>query len=240
MEASRTAHRGRQGRLRRRSAVTRDELRAAMDGAFRPQAQHPAASPRPRNTRRGRDHIKPVFRVPSTADQDAVRPLVGSVPPDRTSFKRIIQANGAAPARCRMTTRQLDRYCLWGRSAGVGSRDGAHGVGAVFGSCARGDWGVGSDLDIVVVLRSSDVAFTRRALAVDATALPVPADVLVYTVAEWDAPDRPAFLDASARKWYGSSAMKRHRLAAEPQPVSPGGGRTGTRAASASSAQARV
>ena len=65
-----------------------------------------------------------------------------------------------------------------------------------FGSYARGDWGVGSDLDVVVVLRRSDIPFTRRALGIDATALPVPADVLVYTVAEWEGPDRPAFLNA--------------------------------------------
>lgn len=55
-----------------------------------------------------------------------------------------------------------------------------------FGSYARGDWGVGSDVDIVVVVDRSDVPFTRRALAFDATSLPVPADVLVYTVDEME------------------------------------------------------
>ena len=55
------------------------------------------------------------------------------------------------------------------------------------GSYARGDWGVGSDLDVVIVLRATDLPFERRSAAWDATALPVPTDVLVYTEAEWDA-----------------------------------------------------
>ncbi len=54
-----------------------------------------------------------------------------------------------------------------------------------FGSYARGDWGPGSDLDIVVVVRSADQSFERRAARWDATELPVPADVLVYTQDEW-------------------------------------------------------
>jgi predicted nucleotidyltransferase len=33
-----------------------------------------------------------------------------------------------------------------------------------FGSYARGDWGVGSDLDVIAVVAFSDEAFTRRAL----------------------------------------------------------------------------
>lgn len=55
------------------------------------------------------------------------------------------------------------------------------------GSYARGDWGVGSDLDIVVVLRDTPLPFERRAIDWDATELPVPADVLVYTEPEWAA-----------------------------------------------------
>lgn len=56
-----------------------------------------------------------------------------------------------------------------------------------FGSYARGDAGVGSDLDLVAVVESSDIPFERRAAAWDLTALPVPAEVLVYTAAEWAA-----------------------------------------------------
>lgn len=54
-----------------------------------------------------------------------------------------------------------------------------------FGSYARGDWGVGSDLDLVIVVDRSDVPFQRRGAEWDATDLPVPADVLVYTQPEW-------------------------------------------------------
>jgi uncharacterized protein len=56
-----------------------------------------------------------------------------------------------------------------------------------FGSYARGDWGVGSDLDIVAVVATSGDSFDRRALRFDLTSLPVPADLLVYTEAEWQA-----------------------------------------------------
>ena len=54
-----------------------------------------------------------------------------------------------------------------------------------FGSYARNDWGVGSDIDLVLVVRESDKSFGRRALDFDATGLPVPAELLVYTQAEW-------------------------------------------------------
>jgi uncharacterized protein len=55
-----------------------------------------------------------------------------------------------------------------------------------FGSYARGDWGVGSDLDLVIVVESSEQPFERRAVEWDANELPVPADVLIYTQAEWE------------------------------------------------------
>jgi HEPN domain-containing protein len=55
------------------------------------------------------------------------------------------------------------------------------------GSYARGDWGVGSDIDLIIVLHTSDRPFIERGRAFDATALPVPADVLVYVDDEWDA-----------------------------------------------------
>lgn len=54
------------------------------------------------------------------------------------------------------------------------------------GSYARGDWGVGSDVDLLVIVEHSDQPFMRRAASFDATGLPVPADVLVYTRDEWE------------------------------------------------------
>ncbi len=54
-----------------------------------------------------------------------------------------------------------------------------------FGSYTRGDWGVGSDVDLLVVVAQTDMPFEQRALLFDATGLPVPADVMVYTVDEW-------------------------------------------------------
>ena len=54
-----------------------------------------------------------------------------------------------------------------------------------FGSYARGDWGVGSDLDIVAVVTESDEAFENRSLSWDLSALPLPADLLIYTEKEW-------------------------------------------------------
>lgn len=55
-----------------------------------------------------------------------------------------------------------------------------------FGSYATGDWGVGSDLDVVLVVERSDDPFESRAAGWDLTPLPVPVDILVYTKAEWE------------------------------------------------------
>lgn len=57
---------------------------------------------------------------------------------------------------------------------------------AYFGSYARGDWGAGSDADILVVLKDTPIPFERRGAEWDASALPVPAEVLVYTEDEWE------------------------------------------------------
>jgi len=54
-----------------------------------------------------------------------------------------------------------------------------------FGSYARGDWGVGSDLDVVLIVAGADLPFARRPVAWDLTRLPVPVDSLVYTQDEW-------------------------------------------------------
>lgn len=55
-----------------------------------------------------------------------------------------------------------------------------------FGSYARGQHGVGSDVDLVLLVSDSARPFAERALDWDTTHLPVPADLLVYTRAEWN------------------------------------------------------
>jgi len=54
-----------------------------------------------------------------------------------------------------------------------------------FGSYARGDWGVGSDLDLIAIVTDCPEPFERRNLSWSLASLPVPADLLVYTEAEW-------------------------------------------------------
>jgi predicted nucleotidyltransferase len=56
-----------------------------------------------------------------------------------------------------------------------------------FGSYARGDAGVGSDLDVILVVEKSDEPFEKRGIAWDTTDLPVQADLLVYTRTEFEA-----------------------------------------------------
>nr|BAL55454.1 DNA polymerase beta domain protein [uncultured Acetothermia bacterium] len=73
--------------------------------------------------------------------------------------------------------------CRWAQRLGREHPDVLH-VG-YFGSYARGDAGVGSDLDIVIIVAESALPFERRSACWDATDLPVPADVLVYTATEW-------------------------------------------------------
>jgi len=54
-----------------------------------------------------------------------------------------------------------------------------------FGSYARGDWGVGSDLDLLAVVDRASEPFERRSVKWDLSSLPVPADLLVYAQDEW-------------------------------------------------------
>ena len=71
----------------------------------------------------------------------------------------------------------------WARALAAAHPE-VHRVG-YFGSYARGDWGVGSDVDIVVIVEHSDEPPTHRAARWPVEDLPVPADVLVYTQEEW-------------------------------------------------------
>jgi len=56
-----------------------------------------------------------------------------------------------------------------------------------FGSYARGDWGVGSDLDLLVIVDDTDVG---GAAEWDTSDIPVPVDLLLYTVGAWERLDR--------------------------------------------------
>jgi hypothetical protein len=55
-----------------------------------------------------------------------------------------------------------------------------------YGSYARGDWGVGSDLDVIAIVRKTDEPFERRSLGWDLNSLPVPAHIIIYTLPEWE------------------------------------------------------
>lgn len=61
---------------------------------------------------------------------------------------------------------------------------------AYLGSYARGDWGVGSDVDLLILVAASDQPFHQRAMKFDTRVLPVPADVFVYTEEEWRTMER--------------------------------------------------
>lgn len=54
-----------------------------------------------------------------------------------------------------------------------------------FGSFARGDDGFGSDLDLVAIVDGPKPSATAKTWST--VGLPVPADLLVYDVAEWQA-----------------------------------------------------
>lgn len=54
-----------------------------------------------------------------------------------------------------------------------------------FGSYAKGNWGVGSDLDVIIILEESDEPFERRGAHFDTSAIPVSTELLVYTREEW-------------------------------------------------------
>jgi uncharacterized protein len=58
------------------------------------------------------------------------------------------------------------------------------------GSHVRGNWVIGSDVDLIILVRETEAALTERARSFDTTSLPVPADVLVCTEREWARMDR--------------------------------------------------
>jgi uncharacterized protein len=54
-----------------------------------------------------------------------------------------------------------------------------------FGSYARDEAGVGSDLDVVMIVTEHDRPFEQRATNWDFRSIPVPVEALIYTKAEW-------------------------------------------------------
>ncbi len=55
-----------------------------------------------------------------------------------------------------------------------------------FGSHARGDTGFGSDLDLVAIVSKTELPRLERNRDWPCERLPVPTDLLVYTVDEWE------------------------------------------------------
>jgi len=54
-----------------------------------------------------------------------------------------------------------------------------------FGSCKEGNFGVGSDLDLVIIIKKTDTPFIYRAKNFDTSSFCVDVDLLVYTPEEW-------------------------------------------------------
>lgn len=77
----------------------------------------------------------------------------------------------------------LAALAAWARERGSGSATLLR-VGC-FGSYARGDWGPGSDLDVVLLVEEAVRPFVERGLDWDLTGMPVPAQAVVYTLEEW-------------------------------------------------------
>jgi predicted nucleotidyltransferase len=75
------------------------------------------------------------------------------------------------------------------------------GIG-LFGSLVQGNWGPGSDLDIIIVLKDSSLPFIERGRDFDFSEMPVPVDLLVYTEKEWNSlkKERPKGLPSRV-KW---------------------------------------
>lgn len=74
----------------------------------------------------------------------------------------------------------LESFRVWARARAL---PGVKRIGCI-GSCAGDTWGVGSDLDIVIVVDAETAPFEQRAAQWDTTDLPVPCDVMVFTEEE--------------------------------------------------------
>lgn len=90
---------------------------------------------------------------------------------------------------------------------------------AYFGSYARGDWGVGSDVDLIVIVTRREVPPGQARTYPCEADLPVHADQLVYTLEEWDRLPRDGrfwrTLDREAVWVYARPAEAPLRIAAQ-------------------------
>ena len=113
--------------------------------------------------------------------------------------------------------------CAWAEEAGRDRPELRH-VG-YFGSYARGDWGVGSDLDVVLIVSAAAAPFHERAAEWDMLPLPVPVDLLVYTPLEWTSviaqPTRLAEVLRTETVWVWPVRRRREQGASgrDPQPL---------------------
>jgi len=70
------------------------------------------------------------------------------------------------------------------------------------GSCARGDYAVGSDIDLIVVVRVAPDSIVDRRRLYEPKGLPVPEDLWVYTVGEFES------LAATSPSWFKRIRME--------------------------------
>jgi len=77
----------------------------------------------------------------------------------------------------------LERAGCWAAAQRLGDPD-LLAVG-VFGSYGRGTAGVGSDLDLLLILRHCDDPIWQRLRRWDTSSLPLACDLLVYGLNEW-------------------------------------------------------
>jgi predicted nucleotidyltransferase len=105
----------------------------------------------------------------------------------------------------------LNEAKLWAESTGLGDRN----IIKIFcfGSICTGRWGVGSDLDILIILKQTRVPFISRAMLFNASAISVPTDILVYTESEIAtfADEKSRFMDEIQKNsilLYGQNVLK--------------------------------
>ena len=95
-----------------------------------------------------------------------------------------------------------------------------------FGSYARGAAGFGSDLDLIAVVGTDHRPAVERGLDWPTEALPVPADLLVYTLGEWKRLQAEGgrfgrTLRAEARWLVGREALPRFPDTHQGPPIAP-------------------